>query len=53
MPLLKEQPQNIIDELVKLSDDHRRVFFGDTMRFKNWLSKKINDNVSTSLIIIL
>ena len=53
MPLLKEQPQKIIDELAKLSDDHRRVFFGNIMRFENWLSKKIDDSVSTSLIIIL
>ena len=53
MPLLKEQPQEIIDDLNQLSDNQRRVLFGDATKFKNWLSKKINDNVSISSIIIL
>lgn len=47
MPSFKEDPNNIIDLLNKLTNSQRLVLFGDAQRFERWLKEqKVTDKVN-------
>jgi hypothetical protein len=47
MPKFQDCSDEIVGSLLGLTSDQRKVLFGDSRRFKNWLiSKKIEDMVS-------
>jgi hypothetical protein len=45
MPLFKENSDSILTFLTELSDERRRVLFGDSERFKRWLKDNEIDDI--------